>query len=93
MQNGGHGLETTRQTILVVEDEAGMRKLVFDLLDAEGYRVLEADCSKEALDILHESTPDLIISDVAMPGIDGFGLYEQVHANDDWSQIPFISMR
>ena len=90
MRDGENGLEAARQTTLVVEDEAGIRELVADLLEDEGYRVLEADCGKVALDILHETKPDLIISDVMMPGIDGFGLYEQVHADDAWSQIPFI---
>lgn len=52
--------------------------------------MLQAASGETALSVLQESCPDLIISDVMMPGMDGFALYEQVRANPEWSQIPFI---
>jgi two-component system sensor histidine kinase/response regulator len=83
--------ETTPQaTILVVEDNLAMLELIAFLLEEAGYRTLQADSGEAALALLEEHSPDLIISDVVMPGIDGFDLYERVHARVDWSQIPFI---
>jgi two-component system sensor histidine kinase/response regulator len=84
------GETTPRATILAIEDEPAMLELIALLLEEEGHQVLRADSGEAALACLEEHSPDLIVSDVMMPGIDGFGLYEQVHTRADWSRIPFI---
>jgi CheY-like chemotaxis protein len=67
------------ETILVVEDEAGVRMLIRAILEVYGYRVLEAARGKEALDILaqNHSTVALMITDVVMPGMSGRELAER----------------
>jgi two-component system sensor histidine kinase/response regulator len=83
--------ETTPQaTILAIEDDPAMLELIALLLEEEGHRVLRTGSAEAALTLLEEQSPDLIVSDVMMPGVDGFGLYERVRAKSDWSQIPFI---
>lgn len=68
-------LQDARQRVLVVEDEYLIRTLLSDELRDEGYDVIEASNADEALLILETAVPDLIISDVRMPGsIDGLGL-------------------
>lgn len=63
------------QCILVVEDEILIRLLLCDILDDAGYDVIEASNAAEALDILARTSPDLIVSDVKMPGLlDGMEL-------------------
>ncbi len=84
------GETTPRATILAIEDDPAMLELIGFLLEEQGYRVLPAASGEEALGFMEEHSPDLIVSDVMMPGIDGFGLYERVRARPDWSQIPFI---
>ena len=83
-------IDGTLQTILVVEDDESLRAYVSLVLEAEGYRVLQADRGDQALRVLDKRTPDLIISDIVMPGMDGLELLERVRANADWSLIPFV---
>jgi CheY-like chemotaxis protein len=61
-------------TILVVDDEAPIVDLLVDIIEDHGYTALRAGNGAEALSIARESRPDLIISDVMMPTLDGFGL-------------------
>ncbi len=79
-----------QQTILVVEDDLSMLEITSFLLEDEGFAVIQARNGQEGLAVLDKQTPDLIISDVMMPGLDGFGFYQRVHEKPGWSQIPFI---
>ncbi len=78
------------KTILVVEDDTALSQIISSILELEGYAVLEAENGEAALSMLKESTVHLILSDVNMPGMDGYELFEQVRANAAWAQIPFI---
>jgi DNA-binding NtrC family response regulator len=63
------------ETLLVVEDNAGMRRIVARQLRELGYRVLETDRAAEAIDVLEREPVDLLFSDVVMPGgVDGIAL-------------------
>jgi len=79
-----------QHTILLAEDHWALQQAVKDLLTAEGYRVLAATDGAEALDLMRETRPDLIIADVMMPRMDGYELYEKVRENSEWVSIPFI---
>jgi DNA-binding response OmpR family regulator len=63
---------TAPQIILVVDDEARMRRFIRMNLELEGYQVVEAENGVEALDQIRKYTPDLVIMDVMMPEMDGF---------------------
>lgn len=73
------------ERVLVVEDEAAVRSLISTVLGTSGYAVRAAESGAEAVRALEESTYDLIISDLRMPGLDGEGLFEQVRAR--WPQL------
>ena len=78
------------QKILVVDDEARMRKLVGDFLVREGYEVLEAQDGEKAMDLFYESKDiALIILDVMMPGMDGWQVLREVRES---SQVPVIML-
>lgn len=77
--------------ILVVEDEENVRTNVTDLLDSSGYQVLVASNGREALKILETITPDLILSDIMMPEVDGYQLMEEISKRAE-AIIPFIFM-
>ncbi|MER3515435.1 MAG: hypothetical protein C4310_14425 [Chloroflexota bacterium] len=79
------------QTILVVEDDVALLEGVRDMLELAGYRVLTACHGREALQVLEtHPQPDLIISDVMMPRMNGYEFYEAVRARPEWVAIPFI---
>lgn len=77
-------------TVLVVDDIAVNRDLVRTILGYEGYDVVEAENGDEALQVLQERRPDVVISDVLMPGMDGYELAREIHAQLDARDLPII---
>ena len=69
---------SSSRTILIVDDEEALSQMLNDLLSAEGYKILEANNAAQALGILKSTHVDLMISDIVMPGMDGFELVEKV---------------
>jgi signal transduction histidine kinase len=78
------------ETILVVDDEAPLRDLLGEILGQAGYRVFTAGDGREALALFERVRPQLVISDVGMPGMDGYQLYEQVRSRPEWVLVPFV---
>lgn len=76
--------------ILVVEDNLALLEGIQDLLEVSGYRVMIAESAEQALSLLGESQPDLIISDIMMPGMDGYQLYEEVRKRNELVDVPFV---
>jgi DNA-binding NtrC family response regulator len=76
--------------ILVVEDEAMMRNLLLKILESEGYRVVLASSAQEALETLEREKFDLMLSDVKLPGMNGFDLLEKVKCR--WEDMAVIVM-
>jgi CheY-like chemotaxis protein len=75
--------------VLVVDDEADMRAYLQDLL-GDNYRVVTAADGKEALDRLHNRAVDLVLSDVAMPGMDGVALCRELRDDEQLRHLPVI---
>ncbi|HEY5561313.1 MAG TPA: response regulator transcription factor [Clostridiaceae bacterium] len=75
------------KTILIVEDEDRMRRLVADYFKREGYQILEAVDGIEALRIFHEKKVSLVILDIMMPRLDGFEVCKNIRKSSD---IPII---
>ncbi len=63
-----------RQLILVVDDEATIREVVRKYLERDGFQVIEAEDGAQALDLLRERRPDLVVLDIMLPGVDGFSI-------------------
>ncbi len=78
------------ETILIVEDNDITRQGLQIILENGGYSVLAASDGIEALDIMETNTPDFILSDIAMPGMDGYEFYKNLRARTEWVTIPFI---
>jgi two-component system cell cycle response regulator DivK len=81
-----------RATILYVEDNPENRLLIRRVLNAEGYNVNEAESATQALRVLDEQVPDLILMDINMPDIDGYALTAHLKAQKSLKQIPIIAM-
>jgi len=77
-------------SILVVDDSITTRTLEKSILEAHGYRVRIAVDGREALAQLQTEKSDLVISDIQMPRLDGFGLLEAIKSDKNLSQIPVI---
>jgi two-component system, chemotaxis family, sensor kinase CheA len=80
----------SRRRILVVDDSITTRALIKSIIEGGGYDVAAARDGSEALRLLHERPFDLVVSDVQMPNLDGFGLTEQIRSCPKLSRIPVI---
>jgi CheY-like chemotaxis protein len=76
--------------VLVVDDDPGSRALLESWLDGEGYRVRTASNGREALDILGEDKPSVMVVDLRMPVMDGATLRQHQRAIPGVSSVPFI---
>jgi DNA-binding response OmpR family regulator len=76
--------------VLVIDDEAPIRLLCRVNLEAEGMTVLEAADGPTGLEEARENTPDVVLLDVMMPGLDGWRVAEQLLQDDRTSEIPII---
>ncbi len=76
--------------IMVVDDSLTVRKVTCRLLEREGCDVLIAKNGKEAIEILQDSIPDVMLIDLEMPKMNGFELIEKVRANPETAHIPMI---
>ena len=74
--------------ILIVDDDADILKLLEIRLSASGYKVISASSAEDALTLFHVNPAALIISDLRMPNMDGFALFQLIHALD--ATVPFI---
>jgi signal transduction histidine kinase/DNA-binding response OmpR family regulator len=75
---------------LVVDDDPAARKLLSDMLAAEGAAVEEAANGKQALAALERGQPDLVLLDVLMPEMDGLEVVEAVRGRPEWSALPIL---
>jgi len=66
------------KTILIAEDYPANRELIREVLELGGYRVLEASNGQEAFEKIIEARPDLVLADIQMPTLDGYGLVERI---------------
>lgn len=79
-----------KKTILVVDDEAEIRKVLMMRLSSAGYETIEAGNGKDAFNIAKEKKPDLIILDIMMPGMDGMSTSQQLKDNESTKNIPIV---
>jgi PAS domain S-box-containing protein len=81
---------TKKAKILVAEDDPSSLEFLTNLLCYSGYAVIEAVSGEQALDKMKSGKPDLLISDILMPGMDGFELAQKIRTDPALSQIPIL---
>ncbi len=79
-------------TVLVVEDEAAQREVLSYNLEAEGFRVARAENGEEALVILDEEHPDIIVLDWMLPNVSGIEVCRQIKSRPDTRNVPIIML-
>jgi two-component system, OmpR family, response regulator RpaB len=82
-------LETHKEKILVVDDEASIRRILETRLSMIGYDVVTAADGEEALDTFRNAGPDLVVLDVMMPKLDGYGVCQELRKESD---VPIIML-
>ncbi len=80
------------KTILIVDDELNIRETIEDLMQIQGYKTLVASDGEEGLFMAIRELPDLIISDVMMPKMDGYELLETIRSYKKTRYIPFLML-
>jgi CheY-like chemotaxis protein len=78
--------------ILVAEDNAVNRELLRELLEARGYAVFEACDGQEALRMIEQAQPDLLLLDIGMPVLDGFGVIRKIRDNPRLAMLPVVAV-
>jgi CheY-like chemotaxis protein len=79
------------RTILVVDDHPDSRDVLAQLLAQEGALVMTAHDGRAALQMLETQTPDLILTDLRMPGLDGLALARRLKADARWTHVPLVA--
>ncbi len=86
---------TDQGRLMLVDDDPNLILLVKDYLEFRGYQVMTAENGREALELLEEQIPDLIICDVMMPEMDGYTLVQHIRENSatEWVPVLFLSAK
>lgn len=79
-------------TVLIVEDNDKNMKLARDVLQAKGYQTLEAETGEEGVRLAKERTPDLVLMDIQLPGINGIEAFRQLRADPKTARIPVVAL-
>jgi CRP-like cAMP-binding protein len=78
------------QKILIIEDNTDIRENVVEILELAGYTVFESDNGKTGVELAVKNLPDVILCDIMMPELDGYGVLYMLNKNPETSTIPFI---
>ncbi|SRR6266851_6235299 len=78
--------------VLIAEDNAVNRELLRELLEARGYSVAEACDGKEALQMIEQSHPDILLLDISMPVLDGFAVIRKIRENPGLVTLPVLAV-
>jgi DNA-binding response OmpR family regulator len=82
--------DAAKPRILVVEDDADLRKILRLQLTSQDYEIIEAENGEEGFNTLHEVTPACVILDLMMPVMDGFGFLKRVRCVNQWHDLPIL---
>jgi two-component system cell cycle response regulator DivK len=80
------------ELILIIEDNEKNRKLCRDVLQVKGYKTIESETAEEGLKLALERSPDLILMDIQLPGMDGITAMKQLKADPNTQSIPIIAI-
>jgi len=87
---GGGAAWRERPTVLLVEDEAPLRGVLRELLEREGYNVVEAADGVAALDAVDRAAPGIIVLDISLPRLDGYGVLKRLRSRPATASLPVI---
>lgn len=77
-------------TVLTVDDSRTIREMLRQALEQEGFVVFEAEDGQHGLEMMETSSPNVVVTDINMPRLDGFGFIEGVRSNSRWRAVPIL---
>jgi two-component system cell cycle response regulator DivK len=80
------------KTVLIAEDNPINRELLRELLEIRGYMVLEACNGQEALTMVEQAPPDILLLDIGMPLLDGFAVVRKLRENPRFTSLPVVAV-
>jgi two-component system cell cycle response regulator DivK len=78
--------------VLIAEDNAVNRELLHELLETGGYEVLEACDGQQALHMIEQTQPDILVLNIGMPVLDGFGVIRKIRENSCLATVPVLAV-
>lgn len=78
--------------IMIVDDEPDTVELVSLVLESEGYEVIPVYNGRDALNMLKDVKPDLILLDIMMPDVDGWNVYQSIRSNEETKDLPVVML-
>jgi len=81
-----------RSKILVADDNTASRELIREVLEMSGYEVVEASDGADAVSRARENAPDLLLVDIQMPNLDGYGVLRELRADPGTSGLPVVAL-
>jgi two-component system, cell cycle response regulator DivK len=78
--------------ILIAEDNEINRELLRELLEIRGYSVVDASDGQEALNVIEQTHPDLLLLDIGMPVLDGFAVIRKIRQNSQLAKLPVVAV-
>jgi len=79
-----------QKTILFLEDEVELLNTLSMLLRDQGYNIIPVTSGEDALKLIRQTVPDLIIADIKLPGMDGFDFFREVRTMKECQKVPFV---
>jgi len=79
-------------TVLIVEDNEKNMKLARDVLQAKGYKTLEATSGEDGVKLARQHVPDLVLMDIQLPGINGIEAFKQIRADAKSARVPVVAL-
>jgi CheY-like chemotaxis protein len=81
-----------KQRILIADDRPSSRELLGLVLERAGYEVIQAENGEEAVDQVRSQNPDLVLLDLQMPGLDGYGVLATLRSEDRFAGLPVLAL-
>lgn len=78
--------------VLIAEDNPVNRELLRELLEMRGYSVAEACNGQEALQMIPQLQPDILLVDIGMPVLDGYGVVRKIRETPEWASLPVLAV-
>jgi len=85
-------ISSRKPLILIADDRPSSRELLGLVLERAGYEVMEADNGEHALERVRSGNPDLVLLDLQMPGLDGYGVLAALRAEARFAQLPVLAL-
>jgi two-component system, cell cycle response regulator DivK len=79
-------------TVLIIEDNEKNMKLARDVLQAKGYKTLEAVTGEEGVTLARQHVPDLVLMDIQLPGINGIEAFKQIRTEAKTAKVPVVAL-